>query len=626
MSNFAIDYTSRDFDSLKKDLITVIQTKLGQYGQAWEATDPSDFGVALVEAFAYVGDITNYYIDRVANEAYLTTAIQRSSILKLASALNYTPAGFIQAQVDLEVTNSTDEQIVIPQGTQFMVTVPLSDTSSTNLLFSTPSDYPILASGDGNTTITVYHGEEVSLRAENLATSGTDIDGEYLASSSSGLANQEYVLQNANPVDSTIDIFIDESGTWVNWKRVSHLYDRGPNDLVYEAVVNADNSVTIKFGDGVNGSVPSLGSEIKAKYVVVDGGGAVGNVPASLSGWTITSVPSFTVDISTLSVLSFTNPDSGSGGSDPESNDSIRQNAPKALTAMNRAVTLDDFANLALSVPGVGENKAAAYATVPTSVALYVAPQNTTYQSSFYPGFNSTNTEVSSDLTDLMSSVYSYIIDKAQIGTTVTVLPPEYVPVNVAIKYKRALGVPDSTIQSTLLNALYSNFGYDALSFYSLIFPENIESTLAPITPTTLLRVTELWMDDDSIGRKVLSPTQGTIYIFSDEVRAGTGLKGIRFYPWASLKGLTLSGSLTLNRTFDPLVDAYTVTTTGTSVTVTPVKVESTDILSYTLDGSVVANGIVSIPSVGSKVLAVTVTSEDLSESKTYSVTITKTA
>ena len=81
MANYVpqIDYTSRDFSAIKQDMIDLIPNFVPQ----WISRDPSDFGIALIELFSYMGDLINYYIDRSANESFITTASQRESVLQL---------------------------------------------------------------------------------------------------------------------------------------------------------------------------------------------------------------------------------------------------------------------------------------------------------------------------------------------------------------------------------------------------------------------------------------------------------------------------------------------------------------------------------------------------------------
>jgi hypothetical protein len=61
------------------------------------------------------------------------------------------------------------------------------------------------------------------------------------------------------------------------------------------------------------------------------------------------------------------------GGANPESVESMRFSIPRSTGRLkNRAVTLNDYADLALQVPGVG--KAIAYGTLYTAVYVRIAP------------------------------------------------------------------------------------------------------------------------------------------------------------------------------------------------------------------------------------------------------------
>ena len=51
--------------------------------------DNDDFSIALLDAWATVGDVLTFYQERIANEAYLRTATERLSILELARLINY---------------------------------------------------------------------------------------------------------------------------------------------------------------------------------------------------------------------------------------------------------------------------------------------------------------------------------------------------------------------------------------------------------------------------------------------------------------------------------------------------------------------------------------------------------
>ena len=607
-NNFAIDYTSRDFDSIKSDLVKIIQTRLASQNKTWEATDASDFGVAMVEAFAYVGDIANYYIDRVANETYLPTAVQRSSVLKLARALNYVPGGFTQATVYLTVTNTDDQDLIIPEGAEFRVTVPVSSHASKKLLFTVNDEETIPAQVGGVpgvATITLSHGENVSLRTKNLADplQDGDIDGEYLTKNSSGYASQTYKLAADHPVDSTIAVYVSDNGKYTPWTRVTHLYDYGPDKLVYSVHVNDDDTVNITFGDGVAGAIPMIGQSIKVQYEALDEGGAIGNVPADLKTWTLIAIPSGSnFDLETLTAgLTFTNPEAGFGGGEPESNDSIRANAPKVLSTMGRAVTLSDFANLALNVPGVGQNKSVAYANGPTSVILYVGPQNTVGTQSFYPGETKSSEGVFSitdGLLQLTSDVDDYLSDKTQIGVSTTTLPPVYADLNIVIRFKKASELSYTVTKTSILKALFETYGYDSVHFNQIIFPEDVEAALLSHSNAILVKVSAMYRDGGVESRDVFTPLQGELPVFSDNSRGG-GLLGVEIYPVGAIASLALSSGEKLSKGFDPNHTSYTIVSTSGgkvvgSVTATPTLENPDDTYTLVVGGKNIAGATVS--------------------------------
>ena len=132
MANFVpqVDYTSRDYASIREDLINLIPL----YAPDWVSRDPADFGIILLEMFSYMGDLLNYYVDRASNEAFLSTASQRDSILKIASVLGYTPTDSIPATVTLTFSNSTGASMVVPANTQVATTTVVNGVN-TQIIF-----------------------------------------------------------------------------------------------------------------------------------------------------------------------------------------------------------------------------------------------------------------------------------------------------------------------------------------------------------------------------------------------------------------------------------------------------------------------------------------------------------
>ena len=80
-----------------------------------------DFAIALMDAWAVVLDILSFYQERIANEGFLRTAVERRSLLELGRLIGYELAPGVAASTHLAFTLDDKEgspaQIVIPRGT-----------------------------------------------------------------------------------------------------------------------------------------------------------------------------------------------------------------------------------------------------------------------------------------------------------------------------------------------------------------------------------------------------------------------------------------------------------------------------------------------------------------------------
>tara|TARA_R110002110_G_scaffold126866_3_gene305525 strand:- start:12 stop:1814 length:1803 start_codon:yes stop_codon:yes gene_type:complete len=90
LKNTPIKYTSRDFDSIKKDIVAHAKR---YYPDSWKDFSKSSINALLVDSVAYIGDVLSYYIDYQVNESFLDTALEFNNIRKHARALGYKFAG-----------------------------------------------------------------------------------------------------------------------------------------------------------------------------------------------------------------------------------------------------------------------------------------------------------------------------------------------------------------------------------------------------------------------------------------------------------------------------------------------------------------------------------------------------
>jgi hypothetical protein len=81
-----IDYTSRDFKTIKRDLVNYAQK---YYPQTMQDFNEASFGSLMLDLVSYVGDILSFYIDYQANESFLETAIEFDNVLNLSKQLGF---------------------------------------------------------------------------------------------------------------------------------------------------------------------------------------------------------------------------------------------------------------------------------------------------------------------------------------------------------------------------------------------------------------------------------------------------------------------------------------------------------------------------------------------------------
>jgi hypothetical protein len=77
--------------------------------------EPEDPSIALLDAWAVVADVLTFYQERIANEGYLRTAIERRSIIELARLVGYRLRPGVASSVWLALTCEDNEKVVIEQ-------------------------------------------------------------------------------------------------------------------------------------------------------------------------------------------------------------------------------------------------------------------------------------------------------------------------------------------------------------------------------------------------------------------------------------------------------------------------------------------------------------------------------
>lgn len=148
-------------------------------------------------------------------------------------------------------------------------------------------------------------------------------------------------------------IRIDEVGVSERWRPQRDLLgsSRGSREFVVET--ERDGTATLRFGDDRFGSRPAEGARLIATYRI--GGGTGGQISADSLAHLASNDPALVAN-----VVSIRNPMPARGGSDAESIERIRLDAPSAFRVQERAVTTDDYALFAQTRTNLDVQRAAA--------------------------------------------------------------------------------------------------------------------------------------------------------------------------------------------------------------------------------------------------------------------------
>jgi len=313
-----IDYTSRDFAGIRDSLISVIP----YFTPEWTDHNPSDFGIVLLELFAYVADVLHFYIDRSANESFLPTATSRRSVAALLKLIDYEMSGPVPATADITVT--------------------LGSVLATD--FTLPADTLLFTGGD----LIVYFEtvEDLVITAGNLQGSVGVREGQTVNDDYTVLESRTFLtfsLTRSNVYSESIEVYVDEGAGEERWIEVESFLESGADDKHFVIVEGLDGTLDVRFGDGAQGKIPAAASLVRIQYRI--GAGSQGNVGAN----TINSFSGPVLHEGGTIVVTATNPLAASGGNDGESINDAKILGPAALRALYRAVTAEDYENLVLA-------------------------------------------------------------------------------------------------------------------------------------------------------------------------------------------------------------------------------------------------------------------------------------
>ena len=403
----------RSFGEIKSQIIQSLKLN------APEITDFSEGNIfiRIISIVAAIAEVLHYYIDNVARETFFITARKYSSLIKHAKMVDYRVKSANPSSVDIVVSLSTGAPIsidlVIPAGTEF--------TSQEGIVFLTQKPKTWLAG------------------TYSIRLSAKQVD--YINNVSLGnILSEDMVITLGNLgsgnlyAEGTMVLAITKDGVTENWKMVDTFAMSKPTDKHFKVELSSTQEPVVYFGNNLNGSKPPLGSSVVASYGVTKG--SLGNVPPN----TITLVPN--IISSQVPNAICTNKEPGSGGTNYEDFNMIKEHVPLHIRTTNIAVTAEDYAHLARLVPGV--DKAFAKEACGKAVSVYITPDGGGLAS-----------EV------LRDEVMRSLISKKILGTSIEVLSSRESLINLKLVVTGKPSFKSTDISKQVVNSLISKYNYN---------------------------------------------------------------------------------------------------------------------------------------------------------------------
>jgi len=315
--------TELDFDTIKLNL----KTFLNQQSQFTDYDFEGSGLNVLLDILAYNTHYNAYYLNMVANESFLDSALLRDSVVSHAKTLGYLPHS-------MKAPNATINFLVnAPTSTDGTLTIPAGYSFLSNQIDSKVYNFVVLE----DTTVTKANN---SYYFENLDISEGQLITYSFNHNQTTNPKQTFTLPD-NDIDTTsIKVGVSPTSTTTDiavYNLVTDILDVTNDSEVYYLQETKNGQYQIYFGNGVIGKTLPDGGVVSVTYLVTNGISAnkANNFVGAL---TLTDSLNETLTNFTVTPVS-----AASGGAERETVDDIKFGSAAQFATQNRLITTKDY-------------------------------------------------------------------------------------------------------------------------------------------------------------------------------------------------------------------------------------------------------------------------------------------
>jgi hypothetical protein len=232
-----IDYTSRDFSSIKSSLVGYAKR---YYPNSFKDFNEAGFGALVLDSVAYVGDMLSFYLDYQANESFLDSALEYNNVVRLSRQLGYkyssTAVSTGKAQFYIKIPSDNDGAPAaayyptLRAGSGFESADGKQFTLTEDLYFGAPGNQLLIGAVDASTNVPTYF----VVKAEGIVVSGRTLR----ETKTIGPFQKFLKVPLGNPAVTQVLSVVDSEGH--PYYEVSHL----AQEVIYKSIRNNNTDKT----------------------------------------------------------------------------------------------------------------------------------------------------------------------------------------------------------------------------------------------------------------------------------------------------------------------------------------------------------------------------------------------
>ena len=472
-----LNVTELDFDQIKDNLKNFMksQSKFKDYD-----FDGSGLSV-LLDILAYNTHYNAMLAHFALNEAFLDSAQIRGNVVSRAGLLGYVPRSILapRAVIKLVVNVTASDSINLPttlvleRGTKFTTIVDGVSYTFSSLESQTAIRDDRVIDGVTNKTFTY---EAIPIAEGTIRSLSYRVDND--------IENQKFQISDADADTSALRVRVQnnqQSESFDSYQLFSSLQDVVSDTLVYHLQENSSGFYQIFFGDGIIGKKPVNDNIVTLDYLVTQGIAANGANNFDL----VTAFPTLNEPEITVTTIV-----SANGGSEAETTESIRFNAPITFQAQDRAVTSQDYTAI------IQKN----FANI-ESISTWGGEDN------LIPDFGKAYISIKPLIGDALtenekSEVKTIIKTKNIVSITPELIDPEFtnVEIDVVFKYNPSLTSRSQSAIEALVKDVVLDYNFNQLNRFDGVFrhsellglvdnadPAITSSTIRPFLTKTII-------------------------------------------------------------------------------------------------------------------------------------------